>query len=316
MNILITGADGFVGKNLSLLFRQNGYSILTPSIDELDLTSTASVADFFKGHDIDVIIHSATTLRIGTSYPTDVCENNLRMFFNLLKEKKASAKLINFGSGSEYSRAYWHEKMSEDFFGQHIPDDSHCLSKYIISKYIEDSNDANLITLRIFGVFGQFEDHRYKFISNAVTKNIKNLPIVINQNVIFDYLDVADFYHVVEFFCKNPSKSASYNITPTDSIDLITIAKIINVLGEQVSDIVVLNKGVGVNYSGCNARLLAAMPNFSFTSYRDSIANLYHYYRDNIGLIDEEALKKDKFLEYAKSLKSHYFKENINCEAK
>lgn len=307
IKILITGAQGFVGKNLTELFLQENYCVLSPSIEQLNLLDFESVNSFFNENKIDVIIHCATTLRNGTAYPVDVCEKNIRMFFNLLKAKSENTKLINLGSGSEYSRQYWHEKMKEKFFGTHIPDDGHCLSKYIISKYIEDANLTNVTTLRIFGIFGKYEDHRFKFISNAVAKNIKKLPIVINQNVCFDYLDVVDFYKVVKFFCHNRLIHHSYNVTPVKSIDLITIAKIINELSEYTSEIIVLNEGLGVNYSGDNSRLLSQMVDFEFLDYKKSIGELFRYYSENSEQIDEEALIKDEFLSYAKNLKKSYF---------
>jgi GDP-L-fucose synthase len=310
MNILITGCEGFVGKNLVNLFLSDGDRVFNPTVTELDLTNFDSVSRYFDKNVIDVIIHSATTLRDGTDYPPHTCENNLRMFFNLACIAGETIKLINFGSGSEYSRDFWHKKMHEDFFGKNIPEDSHSYSKYIISKYIEDSCYSNMTTLRIFGIFGKFEDYRYKFISNAIAKNLLQMPITINQNVVYDYIYISDFYEIVKHFVENDINQKSYNITPSISVDLLTIANTINEVSNHKSDIIVLNKGIGIHYSGDNSRLLSDIKNIKFMSISDSILDLYKHYESNISMIDKHEIEEDKFLSYAKKLKEEYFNES------
>lgn len=307
MNILITGGEGFVGRNLAEHFTINKYPVLCPRQDELDLVDTEAVDGYFKRHSIDTIIHCATTLRDGTAYPTNTCENNLRMFFNLQRQLTSSMKLINLGSGSEYSRKYWHRKMPEDYFDKQVPDDSHSYAKYLISKSISDSRDDNCISLRIFGIFGKYEDYRYKFISNSIAKYLLKMPIVINQNVIYDYLYIQDFSRIIELLINKRTGSRIFNTTPTDSIDLLSIANIINQLGSHKSEIQILNKGIGVEYTGCNQRLLSELGGFKFMSYQDSISALYVYYKKNLHMLNESELRKDAFLDYAKELKNKYF---------
>jgi len=312
MNILITGAEGFVGKNLVENFLRDGYDVLHPGFQELDLTCAQSVQSYFDANKIDVIVHSATTLRNGTDYPIDVCENNLRMFFNLARQMEPSAKFINFGSGSEYSRKYWHKKMPETFFDSHIPDDPHSFSKYVISRYIESSSNKNMVTLRIFGIFGKYEDYKYKFISNAICKNLLHLDIVINQNVNYDYIYIEDFYEVVKCFVENDSGHQSYNVTPTAPIDLITISNLINDISDYKSPVRVLNNDIGVDYSGDNTRLLSEFDDIKIMEYKDAISDLYSYYKKNVLSLDKAALIDDDYLNYAKKLRSEYFSKKNN----
>ena len=68
-------------------------------------------------------------------------------------------------------------------------------SKYLISQYIEKSD--NCVCLRLFGVFGKYEDYEYKFISNAIVKNLLQMPIRIRQNVYFDWLYINDLMKIV-----------------------------------------------------------------------------------------------------------------------
>ncbi len=307
MSILITGSTGFVGRNLVELFSKNKYPILALSKKELDLTKSDDVGKYFENNHIEAIVHCATTLREPIAYPADTCENNLRMFFNIQKHMTPSMKMINLGSGSEYGRNYWRKKMPEEYFNKHIPQDSHSYSKYLISKYIQDINRENLICLRIFGIFGKYEDYRYKFISNAIVKNLLNMPIVINQNVIYDYLYITDFFKIVEYFINNKTKNRIFNVTPTKSIDLLTIANIINKLSDKKSEIQVLNQGIAVDYSGDNKRLLSEIKDFQFIEYEKAIAELFAYYKETKDTLDVDAIKQDIYLDYAKELRKKYF---------
>lgn len=313
MNVLITGAEGFVGKNLVELMKKNStYNILAPKLVDLNLTNIEEVMNYFKKNQINAVIHSATTLRNKTDYPADVCEKNLKMFFNILKAASKDTKIINFGSGSEYSRANWHIKMKEEFFDTYVPMDGHSYAKYLISKFIDSSKRNNLTTFRIFGIYGRYEDYRFKFISNAIAKNIKKLPIVINQDVVYDYLYIKDFSDIlIRFIALDKFQYSSYNITPTSSISIVKVAEIINDISETKSDIVVLNSGKGVDYSGDNTRLLKELGDYNFPSYQEGIQDLYNYYKKNEKLIDKNELKSDEYLSYAQSLKTNYFDKNV-----
>lgn len=311
MSVLITGAEGFVGRNLVENFLRKKYSVLFPSQDELDLTNADDVGKYFENNRIKAVIHCATTLREGTSYPVNTCENNLRMFFNLQKYMNSSQKLINLGSGSEYSREYWRENMPEEYFDKHIPEDEHSYAKYLISKYISDTENENIICLRIFGIFGKYEDYRYKFISNSIVKNLLKMPIVINQNVVYDYIYITDFFRIVEYFVNNKTENKVFNITPTEPIDLLSIVNIVNKISENSSEIQVLKNGVGVEYSGDNNKLISEIGEFRFTTYSEAITDLYGYYKEGINDLDADAIKQDEYLDYAKKLNDQYFsKEN------
>lgn len=309
MKIFLTGGSGFVGRNIFDHFSAKGVSIFAPNEHELDLTSSKNVDDYLRRLKPDVIIHSATTLRDKTDYPEAVAELNLRMFFNIVRSMPDGAKLINLGSGSEYARAHWRDGMSEEYFDQYVPEDSHGFSKYLVSKYIESAHQFRTVTLRIFGIYGRFEDYRFKFISNAIAKNILGLPIIINQNVVYHYIDVLDFCRILEWFVSNEPKYKSYNVMPDHPIDLATLARLVNKAGGDKSEIVVLNDGIGTYYTGDNARLREEMPGFVFSNPEASIRRLYEHLYSARETLDLAALQADEYLSYAKKLRSDYFQK-------
>lgn len=304
-SLLITGARGFIGKNIVEYFEQiysNKYNIFYPYHKELDLLDSEKVAWYLKEKNIKLIIHAAN---VGgerkTAYDegkTDVVSSNLKMFFNLARNIDDLDQMIHFGTGAEYSIKHYRPKMSEDYFDEHIPDDSYGFSKYVISKYIEKSE--KIINLRLFGVFGKYEDYTFRFISNAIVKNLLGLPIVINQNVNFDYLYVADLMRIVAYFLENGAKYKFYNAVRGKTIEIASIAKMINETADKPSAIIVKNSGLNKEYSGNNERLIKEMNNFYFTSIRESLKDLYGWYKENIKTIDCTQIENDEYLKYCR----------------
>lgn len=297
MQILITGAGGFVGSNLHDVLKEK-HTVFALKHQDLDLLDANAVKQFMGKHSIDFVLHCANE---GGSRKTNydqggnsVVAHNLRMFFNLVRCMTPKMRMIHLGSGAEYNRKYYQPKMKESYFDQYPPDDDYGYSKYVISKYIEKCPD--IMCLRIFGLFGKYEDYRYKFISNAIVKNLLKMPIVINQNVTFDYLYIDDFCKIVEKFMQPGTYKSFYNITPTHSIDLIGIAHIINDIGKYKSEVIVLNEGVNTEYSGDNSVLLQVMGDFEFESYGNSIKKLYEYYQTVLSTLDVDSVKEDCYL--------------------
>lgn len=293
MNILLTGGSGFIGKNIQESFLKEKYHIIAPRHSDLDLINEDSVEKFFLKNKIDLVIHSATKPgHRNAQDPTGIYYSNSRMFFNLLRFSDYFDKMIIIGSGAIYDMRYYQPKMKEEYFGKHIPVDEHGFNKYVCGQFIGLID--NVIDLRVFGIFGKYEDYTIRFISNMICKSLFDLPLTMNQNRKFDYLYVDDLIPVLDFFIQNKPQFKTYNVTPDESLELYEIAKKVKNRSGKDLPIIVKKDGLGLEYSGDNSRLRQEMKNIRFTQMDEAIDKLFLWYSQNKTSIKKELLLNDK----------------------
>jgi UDP-glucose 4-epimerase len=286
MKILITGASGFIGKNLKEQLI-NKYEIYTPNSSEINLLDDKLVYEYLKNNLFDVILHTATwnATRTSSKDITKVFENNLHMFFNLVKGDEFYSKLINFGSGAEFDRNHWIPKMKEEYFNTFIPTDQYGFSKYIINKYIEKSE--KIYNLRLFGVFGKHEDWQIRYISQTCCRAMFDCPIIINQNVNFDYTYIDDLIKISDWFINNTPKEKVFNICSGEVFDLFSLAQKVLKISNKKLPVVILNDNIGKEYSGDNKKLLNELINFKFSNIDENIKDIYQWYSQNKKIVNK-----------------------------
>jgi len=288
--IFITGATGFIGRNLKEQL-ENEYHIEAPDSKELDLLNEGDVSTFLKKHNFDMIIHAAShnETRTSTKDKSQVLCNNLRMFFNLARCNNSYGRMFYFGSGAEYDMNYYVSKMKEDYFDTYVPTDDYGFSRYIMAKYIK--NSQNIYDLRLFGCFGKYEDWRIRFISNAICRVLFDLNITISKNVYFDYLYIDDLVKILKILIEKKNiQHHYYNVCTGIVIDLKTLAKIVLKSSGRKGSIKIAKQGFKKEYSGDNSRLMREIKGFSFTPIGSAIIELYKWYEKNLAIIDSNHL--------------------------
>lgn len=280
MKIFLTGSTGYIGRNL-IEKLGNKHKIFSPTHKLLDLLNYEQVEEYFKKHHFDIVINCAI---VGGSHSEENVENalyqNLRIFVNILRNSNHFRKIITFGSGAEYDKSQPLRKVKEEDFDKRVPKDEYGFFKYTCSKYIEKTN-INIVNLRIFGLFGKYEDYRYRFISNTICRNIFKLPITINQDAYFDYIYIDDFIKIVEYFINHDGKYRFYNLGSGKSINILSIAKKINQIAKRKSEIIIKNEELNNEYTCDNSRLLKELKGFNFTNFDISLKKLYTWYEKN-----------------------------------
>jgi GDP-L-fucose synthase len=284
--ILITGSTGFIGRNLTEELSPY-FDICHPTSKELDLLDDKKVENYLKKHRFDVVIHAAThnSTRVSDKDLKLVFYNNIRMFLTVARCSNYFGRMFYFGSGAQYDLNHYIPKMKEEYFDTYVPTDDYGFSKYIMSKLTDAT--SNIYDLRLFGVFGKYEDWRIRFISNAICRVLSNLDITINRNVYFDYLYIHDLSEIMRLFINK--KTILYhhiNVCTGKTIDLRTIAEKILTVSKTRHKILITHKGLKKEYSGDNTKLIKIIGTYQFTSVDRALRELFVWYKDNIHTIN------------------------------
>jgi nucleoside-diphosphate-sugar epimerase len=213
MKILITGANGYVGKSLCNALKDE-YNVTGLTRNNFDLTDSSETFNFFIDKHFDVVIHCAAAggsrLKIDNS---NVLDNNLKMYYNLLDNKHHFNKLIHFGSGAElYSK-----------------DTHYGLSKHVIRESILGQD--NFYNLRIFAVFDKNElDTR--FIKANIKNYINKQPIQVFKDKKMDFFYMLDLVTLVKHYINNDNLLKEIDCNYSNTNTLLNVAQIINNLAD------------------------------------------------------------------------------------
>jgi UDP-glucose 4-epimerase len=297
MRVMVTGGSGFIGRNLVEYLSRN-HEVLAPTHAELDLADPGALDAWFREHEVDVVVHGA--VRAGhrnASDPSRQLWTNLRMFFGLMRNAHRFGKLVLLSSGAVYDVARPLDRVTEDDLGRSLPSDEHGLSKYTIAQYLDRVHrcgSADVLELRLFGVFGKYEDYAIRFVSNAICKSLLDLPITLRQNRTFSYLYVNDLGPIVERFLAGGHAEAAYNVVPDWTDDLYELAERVKARSGNELPILVGAPGNGLPYCANNERLRRALPALTFTPVDAAIDDLYGWYAANLSAVNRSALLIDK----------------------
>ena len=102
---LVTGASRGIGKSIKEVLSNDGVEIVSPSRDELDLSSSESIDEFLSNltTDIDIIINNAGILKVGepedfsTDDLNDILQVNVIAPFKIISGTIEKMKMQNFG---------------------------------------------------------------------------------------------------------------------------------------------------------------------------------------------------------------------------
>jgi nucleoside-diphosphate-sugar epimerase len=226
MTILITGSNGFIGRNLAKLL--DGDNIIeTVTRKELDLLNPQVVKEFFNGKKYNLVIHTAVEGGRRT-VPDDegVFYRNLLMIYNLLENQDSFDRMITFGSGAELDRRY--NINLETDMNRRYPIDFYGMSKSIINKLCQV--EPKLYNFRIFNCFGSDEAPE-RMIRGNIEKYIRKEPMTLFSNRLMDFFYIEDLTLIVEYFLKAPMfPTKIINCSYEDHIRLRDVLEIINSL--------------------------------------------------------------------------------------
>lgn len=254
MKILITGSKGYIGTALYNALK-NKHEVVGLGKKDLDLTNLNQVKEFFKNKYFDVIIHCAITggnrLDIDNS---NILDNNLKMFYNLVECESNFGKLIHFGSGAEKQNT---------FYG---------LSKKVINESIK--NKDKFYNVRILAVFDENE-LATKFVKTNIFNYINKKDIEIFQNKYMDFFHMNDFILLIKYYVENSSLPKEINCCYNHSVTLYDIAQIINNLDTHKVNINIKHWDMAPPFNGEFTDL-----GLQFIGLEQGIKNVYNKLKD------------------------------------
>lgn len=254
MRILVTGGNGFIGKEI-IEFLGDKHKIVYPTSKDLDLTNQSKVDLFFRNKYFDWVIHCAVKggRRISNDEP-EVFTSNMLMFINILRNSSNFKYLINFSSGAEYDRSkcFLKDKVSIE---SSFPLDYYGLSKNLISRIV--NRNPQVVNMRLFGVFGVNEDdHRY---IKTIYKKIKsNEEIVIFNDIYFDFFFIDDLLNVVNHYIDNFNENSpkDLDLVYQKKFQLSEILELVALKIKEDYDVNIINE-TGNSYTGSYSNYLS-----------------------------------------------------------
>jgi len=248
MNILITGANGFIGSELSKLLSVSHSVTALNGRTDIDLTKHSQVEKLFD-NEYDLVIHCATAGRYNHQTTSkSLLSANMKMFANIYVHRSKFKKLINIGSGAEFDLDQNIENIHEHELLSRLPKSSYGLSKNFISRTVMKTD--NFYTLRLFGCLSDTP------VTGTLMRNFLNSKNIFNveNDRFFDFFSVKDLCAVIEYVATHDIEEKDINLVYDQKLkisDLLNryyklhnIDKTVNVVSTSQN-----------NYTGSNSRL-------------------------------------------------------------
>jgi GDP-L-fucose synthase len=244
MNVLITGANGFIGRSLRSSNLISKHNMIFTTRKDLNVLDKECIEKFIKDNSINVIIHTAVKGHPGDDSKYTLSEN-LSADLNILQMNNLVDRIIIFGSGAEYNRLTNIDQVNES--DQIItPTDYYSLGKYTTSRAATLID--NVYNLRLFGCFGPLENDS-RFIKNNINKVFNHCSISIQKDRYFDFFYIDDLIKLIDYYIESDSVYKEINCVYNKKYKLSDIANIIKTELRKKDPIILLNDKDGLDTS-------------------------------------------------------------------
>ena len=302
--ILVTGATGFIGKNLveSLKEKFEVYALILdekeknviPQIDYIfwetffDRENEVKTLDGKKLGKIDTVIHLAS---YGVNPKDNDIDKMIESNINLTKDlilnlERVSCKNIIFtGSGFEYGdkgKIKLKEDMELNPFSLY---GATKVSAFLIGKKLCESLGINYINLRLFNIFGEYEGSN-RLIPQIINNYLEGKELNFTAgNQVRDYLYIKDIIEVYEMILeKNIYNNETYNVCSSEGVTIKGfITKVADIIGINKDSLkfgtIPSRKEEALYIVGDNSKLKREFNWNRKYSYEFGIKNIYDFFR-------------------------------------
>ena len=277
--IVITGAEGFIGKNLSKALQEYNIWKFDRSVNSFfDIDSMKELIN-----DVDMIYHFAGVNSGSGFQPTiqELNQNNVDATFNLVKaiEKftKVPPLLVTLSSIHVYDKTK--TLFQED--QEPVPSSTYGISKLTQEVIINKASKMKILRPLIFrasNIYGPGSKPNYNSALATFCNQVINgemIPLYANGNATMDLIYVDD---VVRALMNAPhfekSNHSTFNLA---SGEIIKISELIHILGE-ISGIEIKTRKIDsdmVNFNICKKRFDSVLSNFKLTDIKEGVRSTY-----------------------------------------
>lgn len=250
MNILITGVNGFLGREISRYLFYKKYNIIGISLEnnylgnekikyikaDISKNNFLKVLEENNLNDIDVIVHCAALINY-EEHNLDLIKVNCEGFFNIveLAKKYHCKKLIYIssiqviGKIKEIPIKETHEKEPLTLYHS---------TKLFGENYLNNISNIKKIVFRITSPIGKGMP-KNKIMRVFVEKSLRNEDIVLlgKGKRVQNYIDVFDIARAIECAIEADNPNGVYNIASPKSISNIELAELCKFLLKSDSKI-------------------------------------------------------------------------------
>lgn len=233
MKIGITGSKGFIGKRLSQVLEDRGYSVIKYDVDNLDIRNKVELSD-----EIDVIYHLAALNKpfLSKTDPLTTFKVNALGTLNLLEAIRNSnvKKIIYTSSILVYKDL---TKTKETDLGGYNSIYPYGFEKLIGEEYIKMYSDLfgiDYVILRISGVYGpeMYKNPIFDIIQGFLNNNIQ---LYVDRNSVYNFIYIDD---VVNALVESLNwKSDIFNLCSDENSKIIDIYNFLSKRLSQKVDI-------------------------------------------------------------------------------
>lgn len=227
VKVLITGADGYIGSNLSKFLGNKEYNVLLSSLNngddfiKLDVTNNKNVDSVISKYEPDVIIHTAglSSLAICEKDPELANKVNFLGTKTIVDSVKGKDVKLVFLSSDYVFDGKKGDYKEED---ETIPTTQYGKSKKLAEDYIKKELD-NYIIVRTANVYGNNGSSFFNFLMN----NFKNgSQVEVFDNVFFTPTYIVSFMENIDLLLSQDFKG-TIHVTGSDIVSRYQFASML-----------------------------------------------------------------------------------------
>jgi GDP-L-fucose synthase len=299
--ILLTGANGMVGRNIVNHPASSDFEWLTPGRAELNLVDQHSVDAYLQANQPDIIIHAAGKvggIQANIAAPVDFLVDNMRMGMNVLHGAMLAGvpKVLNLGSSCMYPRNAENPLKEEVVLAGELEptNEGYAIAKVAAARlcqYISQQSPEfqykTAIPCNLYGRYDHFEGHRSHMIPAVIDKlhvahknDSKQIDIWgdgLSRREFMFAEDLADFvfYALANFDAMPNMLNVGLGVDVSINEYYKLIADVVGYQGEFVHD---SEKPSGMRQKLCDVTKLQAFGWQAPTSLRSGLEQTYQFY--------------------------------------